>query len=625
MIRAPFLVFGLLATPSLAAPAISPLGVGAANWDRMSYEDIAARTRTATRRAEIEAAAMAGDGEAATLAACASWRGWWGSPDVAQGKAWAQRAADLGFAPGMTELALILEAESPDQVASAQAIEWFRKAAAAGSADAMTHLSRLYGTGKAVRRSRDEQIGWMQRAAQAGSPFAAAALREAGLPIMPAAAPAYRRTTAPSPAGGLQDRIARLATVSSLRFSTNPNAPGLSSLIARYEPEFQALARISKDHNAEAMRFSSIVSWSQRGNGYGGADPGRSAQLDARSRKIAVDAVQLIERFLQDIPATYGKIDVSSQAGQARQSIGFVDSFQRLVPYSIGTGQKDALNEPLKQALRGLRAQFAAGVTYSNAEELAKALQSAPSLFAFQTLSSSFWVTDFAENQAIVSQVPPFGSYRQWMGRLSDQQRESSEREYARQQQELQREIAEWKVPTVAGGPSRFDAVQAIRKAYFAESPSYYPIGEDVIGMGNPRAIHFDYRYILTKMRCSPGNGNFTCNYTLQRERQPDPKKSDGGDVMGYTVDLVSQVAGAMGVPLAANKPFQHTAVFIRSPKGWSSPTWEKIVDDEHRVRCTTTREATGNATTVKWGPAVGYFPEYENKTVCTDRGPKKP
>ncbi|WP_231467337.1 hypothetical protein [Novosphingobium sp. CECT 9465] len=417
----------------------------------------------------------------------------------------------------------------------------------------------------------------------------------------------------------------RLSAVSSLRFSSNPNAPGLSSLIARYQPEFQALAEIRKAHDAEAMRFSSIRSLSQRENGYGGADPGRSAQFDARGRKIAADAVNLIERFLQDIPATYGKINVSSQAGQANQAIGFVDSFQRLVPYSIGTAQQDALNAPFKNALLGMRAQFAGAVAQANAEELAKALQSAPNLFAFQTLSSSFWVTDFAEKQAIVSQVPPFQSYRLWMARLNDQQRESNEREYARQQQELKQEIAEWKVPVVAGGPSRFDAVQAIRKAYFAESSSYYAIGEDVIGMGNPRGIHFDYRYILTKMRCSLGNGGFTCSYTLQRERQADPKKSDGGDVMGYTVDLLGQIAGAMGVPLATNKPFQHTAVFIRSPRGWSSPTWEKIVDDEHRVRCDTTREATGNATIVKWGPAVGYFPEYENKTVCTDRGPRTP
>jgi len=121
-----------------------------------------------------EQAAMLGDAESMNEL------GWiyFGSHDIPgrhfqnypKAATWFQRAADLNYAPAITQLGVMYGADGLEGVPGddVKAAQLYMKAATMGDAYAMNHLGYVYSHGKGLPKDMDQAVFWWKKAVVAG-------------------------------------------------------------------------------------------------------------------------------------------------------------------------------------------------------------------------------------------------------------------------------------------------------------------------------------------------------------------------------------------------------------------------------------------------------------------------
>jgi len=97
--------------------------------------------------------------------------------NYAKAAMWFQRAADLDYAPAITQLGVMYGSDGSEGVPEddVKAAQLYLKAAHMGDAYAMNHLGYVYSHGKGVPKDMDEAVFWWKKAVAAGGQPGAAA------------------------------------------------------------------------------------------------------------------------------------------------------------------------------------------------------------------------------------------------------------------------------------------------------------------------------------------------------------------------------------------------------------------------------------------------------------------
>jgi TPR repeat protein len=135
-------------------------------------EDLLRLSATKERRAEIEAAASAGDADALALSGLAWLAGTWGSADVAQGYSLLQAAAAKGHARAMAVIFQLLWEGTVVPQNQPEALQWLRKAVAAGNGVAETDLAFSILNKQTTAAANEDPIKLLQLAADKGVSWA---------------------------------------------------------------------------------------------------------------------------------------------------------------------------------------------------------------------------------------------------------------------------------------------------------------------------------------------------------------------------------------------------------------------------------------------------------------------
>ncbi|MDJ0837066.1 MAG: SEL1-like repeat protein [Acidobacteriota bacterium] len=84
--------------------------------------------------------------------------------NLTEALAWFRKAAEMGYPPAQTNLAVLLEEGSGVEPALEEAADWYRKAAAQGDARAMTSLGVIYAKGSGVEQDEAQALEWFKKA-----------------------------------------------------------------------------------------------------------------------------------------------------------------------------------------------------------------------------------------------------------------------------------------------------------------------------------------------------------------------------------------------------------------------------------------------------------------------------
>jgi TPR repeat protein len=175
-----------LSTPALAQTGTATATATAfdsrlqrAEWDHGDAVHMARLAGLAERRAEVEAAAAAGNLDAKTLAGVAWFAGSWGAIDNAKATALILEAANGGQARAMSIAGILLWEGTTTTKDEAGGLKWLQQAADADNGVAQGYLAVLIQRGRAAARGGENPIQLLEKAADKGIGWAANALGNA--------------------------------------------------------------------------------------------------------------------------------------------------------------------------------------------------------------------------------------------------------------------------------------------------------------------------------------------------------------------------------------------------------------------------------------------------------------